>query len=196
MSRVFVTSSHGVACVQGIALPSGTQYVPMIFSASQATPANIADAKLSGSDTLLGFNEPNEKAQAANTVQVSSLDLPNWPTLREQIANLTVITAASPIGAQHAKMAPVLNHPQTPYTRGRMRFTCTSATNGNVAGHRRLLTLDRTIVVQQAIAAWPTLMASGLRLGSPAVSVAQDGSRRDSWLGQFMQQVLDLALST
>ena len=44
-------------------------------------------------------------------------------------------------------------------------------------------------VVQQAIAAWPTLMASGLRLGSPAVSVAQDGTRRDSWLGQFMQQV-------
>ena len=48
-------------------------------------------------------------------------------------------------------------------------------------------------LVQQAIAAWPTLMASGLRLGSPAVSVAQDGTRRDSWLGQFMQQVCCLA---
>ena len=47
----------------------------MIFSATQATPANIAAAKLSGSDTLLGFNEPNEKAQAANTVQVSLNDL-------------------------------------------------------------------------------------------------------------------------
>lgn len=45
----------------------------MIFSASYATPANIATAKLSGSDVLLGFNEPNEKAQAANTVQVSLL---------------------------------------------------------------------------------------------------------------------------
>lgn len=48
-------------------------------------------------------------------------------------------------------------------------------------------------LLQQAIAAWPTLMASGLRLGSPAVSVAQDGTRRDSWLGQFMQQVPCLA---
>ena len=58
--------------MQGMTLPSGTQYVPMIWSASQATPANIAAAKLSGSDTLLGFNEPNEKVQAANTVQVST----------------------------------------------------------------------------------------------------------------------------
>ena len=63
-------------------------------------------------------------------------------------------------------------------------------------GMTRLLTLERTSVVQQAVAAWPTLMASGLRLGSPAVSIAQDGTRRDSWLGQFMQQVLYLALST
>ena len=77
MSRIFLTSSHGVAWVQAIALPSGTQYVPMIFSASQATPANIADAKLSGSDTLLGSNEPDEKAQAANTVQVSLHNLPS-----------------------------------------------------------------------------------------------------------------------
>ena len=53
----------------------------------------------------------------------------------------------------------------------------------------RPLTLGILPVVQQAVAAWPTLMASGLRLGSPAVSVAQDGARRDSWLGQFMQQV-------
>ena len=59
--------------VQGVALPSGTQYVPMIFSASAATPENIALAKQSGSDVLLGFNEPNEKVQAANTVQVSRL---------------------------------------------------------------------------------------------------------------------------
>ena len=58
--------------MQGMTLPSGTQYVPMIWSASQATPASIAAAKLSGSDTLLGFNEPNEKVQAANTVQVST----------------------------------------------------------------------------------------------------------------------------
>ena len=68
--------------MQGIALPSGTQYVPMIFSASYATPANIAVAKQSGSDVLLGFNEPNEKAQAANTVQVSSLPCPRKKQVR------------------------------------------------------------------------------------------------------------------
>ena len=62
----------GVTWVQGVALPGGMQYVPMIFSASYATPAAVALAKLSGSDVLLGFNEPNEKGQAGNTVQVSS----------------------------------------------------------------------------------------------------------------------------
>ena len=60
--------------------------MPMIFSASIATPANIAIAKQSSSDVLLGFNEPNEKAQAANTVQVGVLPCPckkqthhRWP---------------------------------------------------------------------------------------------------------------------
>ena len=62
-------------------------------------------------------------------------------------------------------------------------------------GDRRLLTADVFALLQQALAAWPTLMASGLRLGSPAVSIAQDGTRRDSWLGQFMQQVRCLALA-
>ena len=33
------------------------------------------------------------------------------------------------------------------------------------------------------------MMGSGLRLGSPAVSVAQDGTTSSSWIGQFMQQV-------
>lgn len=42
---------------------------------------------------------------------------------------------------------------------------------------------------QQAIAAWPTLMASGLRLGSPALSASEDGTDPNSWIGQFMQQV-------
>lgn len=43
--------------------------------------------------------------------------------------------------------------------------------------------------LQEAIAAWPTLQASGLRLGSPATSIAQDGTQSGSWIGQFMQQV-------
>ena len=35
-------------------------------------------------------------------------------------------------------------------------------------------------------------MGSGLRLGSPAVSVAVDGTTSSSWIGQFMQQVRGL----
>ena len=40
--------------------------------------------------------------------------------------------------------------------------------------------------VEDAIAAWPRFIATGLRLGSPAVANA-DGSDND-WLGQFMSQ--------
>ena len=61
------------SCVslQGIALPPGTQFIPMIFRASDATEANLKAAKGAGSGIVLGFNEPNEKAQADNTVAVS-----------------------------------------------------------------------------------------------------------------------------
>ena len=49
-----------------------------------------------------------------------------------------------------------------------------------------------TTPLQEAIAAWPAMMGSGLRLGSPAVSVAVDGTTSSSWIGQFMQQVRGL----
>lgn len=39
--------------------------------------------------------------------------------------------------------------------------------------------------VEQAIEAWPSLMSTGLRLGSPAVADPPDGSDHD-WLGHFM----------
>ena len=57
--------------LQGIALPPGTQFIPMIFRASDATEANLKAAKSTGAGIVLGFNEPNEKAQADNTVAVS-----------------------------------------------------------------------------------------------------------------------------
>ena len=57
--------------LQGIALPPGTQFIPMIFRASDATEANLKAAKSAGAGIVLGFNEPNEKAQADNTVAVS-----------------------------------------------------------------------------------------------------------------------------
>ena len=43
----------------------------MIFRASDATEANLKAAKSVGAGIVLGFNEPNEKAQADNTVAVS-----------------------------------------------------------------------------------------------------------------------------
>ncbi len=48
--------------------------------------------------------------------------------------------------------------------------------------------------LQEAVAAWPILESAGLRLGSPAVSTATDGTHSDSWMGQFMAQVNQLAL--
>ncbi|CAK0786607.1 hypothetical protein CVIRNUC_009821 [Coccomyxa viridis] len=94
----------------GTTLPSGTQFVPMIYAASDATTANLNTAKSYKTGIVLGFNEPNEANQADNTVA-------------------------------------------------------------------------------QAIAAWPTLMASGLRLGSPALSASENGTDPNSWIGQFMQQI-------
>ena len=57
--------------LQGVALPPETQFIPMIFRASDATAANLKTAKEAGTGIVLGFNEPNEKAQADNTVAVS-----------------------------------------------------------------------------------------------------------------------------
>ena len=67
-----LTSWIPSSTVQGTSLPPGTQYVPMIWKASDVTPANVAIAKQSGSGVLLGFNEPDLPAQADNSVSVSS----------------------------------------------------------------------------------------------------------------------------
>ena len=56
--------------VQGTTLPSGTQFVPMIYAASDATTANLKTAKSYNTGIVLGFNEPNEANQADNTVAV------------------------------------------------------------------------------------------------------------------------------
>jgi hypothetical protein len=54
------------------------EFVPMIWSAKQATKNNLRRAKATGSDTLLGFNEPDVKDQANMTVD-QALEL--WPRL-------------------------------------------------------------------------------------------------------------------
>ena len=58
--------------MQGTTLPSGTQFVPMIYSASDATTANLRTAKSYNTGIVLGFNEPNEANQADNTVAVGA----------------------------------------------------------------------------------------------------------------------------
>ena len=44
--------------MQGLTIPSGVEFVPLIRDASDVTTSNLATAKASGT-TLLGFNEPN-----------------------------------------------------------------------------------------------------------------------------------------
>lgn len=54
------------------------QFVPMIWGTKNLNAADLQAAKASGADTLLGFNEPNEKTQSNMTVQ-QALDA--WPQL-------------------------------------------------------------------------------------------------------------------
>ena len=61
----------------GITTPAGTSFVPMIWGASDVTAATLGQAKSEG-DVLLGFNEPDQGAQANMTV-AQALDL--WPQL-------------------------------------------------------------------------------------------------------------------
>ena len=48
--------------MQGLTIPSGVEFVPMIRDASDVTSSDLAAAKASG-NTLLGFNEPNLPTQ-------------------------------------------------------------------------------------------------------------------------------------
>ena len=58
--------------------PADVQFIPMIWGAKDLNAADLHAAKASGADTLLGFNEPNEKTQSNMTVQ-QALDA--WPQL-------------------------------------------------------------------------------------------------------------------
>jgi hypothetical protein len=61
-------------------LPSSqkAKFVPMVWSASAVTDANLKRAKATGSEALLAFNEPDRPEQANMTVQ-QAIDL--WPKL-------------------------------------------------------------------------------------------------------------------
>jgi Glycosyl hydrolase catalytic core/Alpha-L-arabinofuranosidase B (ABFB) domain len=89
----------------GLLIPAATEFVPMIWSAGQATAANLEAVK--AYKVLLGFNEPDSAGQA----------------------NMTV---------------------------------------------------------EKAIAVWPKLVATGLRLGSPVPT--RTSNRAGDWLGDFMAQ--------
>jgi alpha-galactosidase len=58
--------------------PADVQFIPMIWGMNNLDRADLNAAKASGADTLMGFNEPNEKTQSDMTVQ-QALDA--WPQL-------------------------------------------------------------------------------------------------------------------
>lgn len=58
--------------------PKDIQFIPMIWGVKNLDPEDLTAAKATGSDTLLGFNEPNERTQSNMTVQ-QALDA--WPKL-------------------------------------------------------------------------------------------------------------------
>lgn len=60
-----------------ISAPPGVDFVPMVWGPDNVTPAALAQARTAG-PYLLGFNEPDEPAQANMTVE-QALDL--WPAL-------------------------------------------------------------------------------------------------------------------
>lgn len=74
----------------------GTEFVPMIWGKTDVSPGNLAKAKRSGR-TLLGFNEPDQKKQAALTVK-RALEL--WPQLAA-----TGMRLGSPATARRADSA-------------------------------------------------------------------------------------------
>ena len=55
--------------MQALTIPSGVEFVPMIWGAQDVTSANLATAQASGT-TLLTFNEPDIPNEADMTVAV------------------------------------------------------------------------------------------------------------------------------
>lgn len=60
-------------------LSTDVHFVPMIWGTKNLNAADLQATKASGAETLLGFNEPNEKTQSSMTVQ-QALDA--WPQLK------------------------------------------------------------------------------------------------------------------
>ncbi len=71
---------------------TSAQFVPMIWSAKEASPENLRRLREGVGDTLLGFNEPDKQGQANLSVS-EALDL--WPKLME-----TGLRLGSPAPAQ------------------------------------------------------------------------------------------------
>jgi len=70
-----------------------SSYTPMVWGGSNATAQALERAKLSGTSTLLGFNEPNEHKQANMSVEQA---LALWPDLQG-----TGLRLGSPAPSQH-----------------------------------------------------------------------------------------------
>ena len=63
---------------QGITVPAGVEFVPMIWGAGSVNPTQLGQAQSLGT-TLLGFNEPDMSGQANMSVD-QALSL--WPQLQ------------------------------------------------------------------------------------------------------------------
>jgi hypothetical protein len=86
-------SDHG-----GVSAPKGAQFVPMIWNAADTNAQTLADAKKSGTNILLGFNEPDQPQQSNMTVD-QALNL--WPQLeatRMRLGSPAVSWAADQTG--------------------------------------------------------------------------------------------------
>ena len=143
----------------------------MIWEVSDATNSNIRTAKASGSGILLGFNEPDNVNQADDTVAVR----------RPAPCSMPMSWGGSFRGCCcHYNLQMLYLFDLVLVVQRFHMVGCWGVALARDAAHACL---------QEAIAAWPTLQNSGLRLGSPALSTAQDGTESSSWIGQFMTQV-------
>ena len=71
-SRAAGFDSPGWTCGQGVDLPQGVQYIPMIPAAQYATASAIKAIQAINSGVLLGYNEPDIPNQGNTTVAVLS----------------------------------------------------------------------------------------------------------------------------
>jgi len=77
-----------------IAPVDGVEFVPMLWSASDVTPGNLAGIDRSGATHVLGFNEPDMEGQANMTPEACLEHWPQLMTLRQRLGSPAPANAA------------------------------------------------------------------------------------------------------